>query len=417
MLDRHLLPVLKQALSRFPAVVLEGPRQVGKSTLVRAAAPGLPYVTLDDLTALSAARQDPQGFLKGLPRPVILDEVQRAPELLLSVKQAVDRDRKPGSFLLTGSTSARTRGKVRESLAGRAAVLRLWPMTLAELEGRPAWNPLEALAAAPDAAGLLRAFPERPAPGLPDRVLAGGLPEPSAGLPSEARAGWFEQYRRTYVERDVPELVRLEEVPAFLRLVSRAAEGSAQLLNLNRLAREVGVSAMTVRRWLWVLEASYLAERVEPFWTTGKMRLVRTPKLVFADSGLMGHLCGVRVWGEAARRGLEPALLETWVHAHLRAFAAAMPAPPEIRFFRAHYGPAVDYVLVWPGRQVPVALSPSATLEGKEAEGVRAFRELAGKAAPLGLVLYAGEKALPLGEGIAALPLGNFLGGGDVQGA
>jgi predicted AAA+ superfamily ATPase len=384
---------------------------VGKTTLVRAAAPGLPYVSLDDLTALSAARQDPQSFLKGLPRPLILDEVQRAPELLLAVKQAVDKDRKPGSFLLTGSTSVRTRSKVRESLAGRAAVLRLWPMTLPELEGRPAWNPLPLLETTQDVAALLSVFPVRGNEGLPEKVLAGGFPEPSATLPLEGRAAWFEQYRRTYVERDVPELVQVEEVPAFLRLVTRTAECSTQILNLNRLAREIGVSAMTVRRWLWVLEASYLAERVEPFWTPGRLRLVRTAKILFADSGLMAHLAGLRTWGEAGRRGLDAALLETWVHAHLRAFAAFAERAPEIRFFRAHYGPAVDFVLVWRGRQVPVSIRGSATLREEDAGGLRAFLALAKKESPFGILLYAGEQALPFGEGVAAVPLGSFLGG------
>ncbi len=411
MLNRHLLPILKKALDRFPAVVLEGPRQVGKTTLVRAAAPGLPYVSLDDLTALSAARQDPQSFLKGLPRPVILDEIQRVPELLLAVKQAVDKEKKPGSYLLTGSTSVRTRTKVRESLAGRAAVLRLWPMTLAELEGRPDWNPLGLLETAADVAEVLRGIPARGSGGLTERALAGGFPEPSASLPAEGRAAWFEQYRRTYVERDVPELVQVEEVPAFIRLVTRMAEASTQILNLNRVAREIGVSAMTVRRWLWVLEASYLSERVEPFWAPGKMRLVRTAKLLFADSGLMAHLAGLRGWGDAAKRGLDAALLETWVHAHLRAFAASAGNAPEVRFFRAHYGPAVDYVLVWRGRQVPVTVRGTASLKEEDAAGLKAFLKLAGKEAPFGLLLYAGDQALPFGEGVAAVPLGGFLGG------
>jgi predicted AAA+ superfamily ATPase len=411
-LSRHLEPRAKEMLDLFPVVVLEGSRQVGKSTLASQLSPDRKQISLDDLTVLAQARQDPQGFLRQLPRPVTIDEVQRVPELLLAIKEIVDKDRKPGSFLLTGSAHLSTLKKVRESLAGRVGLVRVRPLTAAELAGKADWNPLATLDACKEVADLLKAFPARsPFPNMGERILAGGFPEPAHQLKTQQRPLWFEQYRMSTMERDVPELVHVADVPAFLRFTMLCAATTAQFLNLTRIARDVGISVDTSRRWLGVLEATCLVERLTPYWKSTRSRLVRTPKLHVCDAGLAAHLMNLSDWKSAEARGADGHLLETWVHAQVRAFAAALPGHTEVHYFRVQQGPEVDLVLFRDGRLIPIEVKRTATLRPEDALGIRAFRTIAGQEAPFGIILYGGEQAVPCGEGIAAVPLVGFLEG------
>ncbi len=411
-LSRHLEPRVREMLNLFPVVVLEGCRQIGKSTLASTLFPDRRQISLDDLTVLAQARQDPQGFLRQLPRPVTLDEVQRVPELLLAIKEIVDKDRKPGSFLLTGSAHLSTLKKVRESLAGRVGLVRVRPLTTAELAGKADWNPLAKLDACQTAADVLKAFPARaPFLHLGERILAGGFPEPAHRLKAKQRSLWFEQYRMSTMERDIPELVHVADVPAFLRFTMLCAATTAQLLNLTRIARDVGASVDTMRRWLGVLEATCLVERLTPYWKSTRSRLVRTPKLHVCDAGLAAHLMNLSDWNSAESRGADGHLLETWVHAQVRAFAAALPGHTDVHFFRVQQGPEVDLVLSRDGRLIPIEVKRAATLRPEDASGIRAFQALCGKEAPFGILLYGGDQAVPCGEGIAAVPLASFLAG------
>ena len=408
-LSRLLEAPLRRCLDQFPAVVLEGARQVGKSTLAR----NLPhaYVSLDDVQSLAEARRDPDRFVRGLSVPVTIDEAQRVPDLMLAVKAAIDRDRRPGSFLLTGSANLSFLRKARESLAGRAALLRVFPMTASELAGDAAWNPLERLDACREAGEVLAAFRQGREFRIGEGVLAGGFPEPAHALPPAKRPGWFEAYRTLYVSRDVPELVRVEQMGDFLRLASLCAASTAQLVNLSRMARDVAVSVDTVRRWLNVLEATYLVERLQPYWRNTRSRLVRTPKLHVGDSGMAAHLLGVRDWADAGTRGVDGFLLETWVHQQLKAFAESPERQTGLYFFRSHGGPEVDLVMERGGRLIPVEVKRAATLRREDAAGLRAFLDLAGKDAPFGILLHGGGEAVSLGDRIVALPLRAFLAG------
>jgi len=410
-LARHLEPRVREMLDLFPVVVLEGSRQVGKSTLANTLFPDRKQISLDDLTVLAQARQDPQGFLRQLPRPVTLDEVQRVPELLLAIKEIVDKDRKPGSFLLTGSAHLSTFQKVRESLAGRVGLARVRPLTAAELAGKADWNPLAKLDDCKDVADALKAFPAGVFPHLGDRILAGGFPESAHRLKAKQRPLWFEQYRMSYMERDVPELVHVADVPAFLRFTMLCAATTAQLLNLTRIARDVGASVDTMRRWLGVLEATCLVERLTPYWKSSRSRLVRTPKLHICDAGLAAHLMGIGDWKSAQARGVDGLLQETWVHAQVRAFAAALSGHTDLHYFRVQQGPEVDLVLSRDGRLIPIEVKCAATLRPEDASGLKAFRALCGKESPFGILLYGGEQTVPFGDGITAVPLRGFLEG------
>ena len=307
MLHRNVTPELRDALADTPVVLLNGARQTGKSTLARALAPdafpGGPaaYVTLDDATALAAATDDPDGFVRGLDGPVILDEVQRAPELFRAVKAEVDRDRRPGRFLLTGSADVMLLPVASESLAGRMEVVTLWPLSQGEIEGRTE-RFVDAV--------FEDALP--PAPGSSGepvwtRLARGGYPEAAEREDARRRSRWFGSYVTTILQRDVRDLARIEGLSEMPRLLALVAARTATLLNVAELSRSSGLPASTLKRYLTLLQATFLVREL-PAWSTNRSkRLVKSPKLLVADSGLAAHLVGFEGGGVRARRTAGPA--------------------------------------------------------------------------------------------------------------
>jgi hypothetical protein len=406
---RFLLPALRRALSEFPVTTLVGLRQVGKTTLSREADPGRAFVTLDDLTALEAARRDPQGFLRDLPRPVTIDEIQRVPELLLAIKREVDRKRRSGDFLLTGSARIEMRRGVQETLAGRAALLRLRPMTWAEADGRPGWNAIDALLACRSAAEVVRRFGSDIAFDR-ERVLAGGLPIPLLSRRGAARGRWFDQYRTAYVERDVPPLLRVEEVSAFLRYLTLVASRTSQTSSFASLARDAGVSPDTGFRWFGVLDATFLADAIQPYWRNIGKRLVKSPKVHYGDTGLAARMLDVRGWKDAVRQNFAGALLETLVAQHTLAFSDSGRRPSKVFHFRSHGGAEVDLVVERGNRLLPIEVKSASTIQSADLRGLLGFLKDF-PAAPFGVVLYGGEEALPVARSVVAVPLPRFLSG------
>lgn len=393
---------------------VSGLRQAGKTTLVRRIDPGRAYFTLDDLSLLAAAREDPQGFIQSLPRPVTLDEVQRVPELLLAIKREVDVRRRAGAFLLTGSSQIPAGRGVKETLAGRVALLRLRPLTWAEAAGNAQSSLLDLLFRFRSASELSAAFAGRTASPLDSaKLMMGGLPVPFLGRKGVgARERWFEQYRATYIEQDVPPLVRIEEVPAFVRFLSLAAARTAQAANMAALAHDAGVSVDTGVRWSALMEMTFLADRIPPYWRNIAKRLVKSPKLHIGDAGLAGHLAGVRGWGDARRLNVAGRLLETLVAQHLLAFADAARVPTRIFHYRTQAGAEVDFVLERGTRLLPIEVKTASTVRTADTRGLGSFLETFGRAAPFGLVLYGGAEAVPLARGLVALPLSFVLEGG-----
>lgn len=407
---RSLEGVLARCLREFPVTAVIGLRQVGKSTLVARARGPRASVTLDDLGALAAARRDPEGFVAGLPRPVTIDEVQRAPELLLPIKRQVDRRPSPGQFLLTGSARIELRRGVSETLAGRAAFLRLRPMTWSEAAGRPLWNPVDRLFScrtAAQAAGLWGTGGAFDGP----RVLSGGLPVPLLRRRGGALGRWFEQYRLAYVMRDVPPLVQVDEVSAFVRFLALAAARTAQTTNTAALAHETGISADTGLRWGSVLEATFLADPVLPYWRNIGKRLVKSPKLHFGDAGLAAHMMGIRSWPDAVRQGTAGALAETLVAQHLLVHAETARTPTALFHYRTHAGAEVDFVLERGPRLLPVEVKLSATIRPSDVRGLESFLGDFRREAPFGVVLFTGLGPVPLSRAVVALPLSTFLEG------
>lgn len=413
MIERASQWVVERSLREFAVTTLVGLRQVGKTSLARTLS-NRTYLTLDDVAALEAARRDPAGFIAGLPRPVTIDEVQRAPELLLPIKAEIDRRRRNGEFLLTGSAQIELRRGTRETLAGRGSLLRLRPMTWAERARRPEWNAIDALFGCRTAAAVASLFSHH-APFDYTQVFAGGLPFPLLKLQGGARARWFEQYRASYVERDVPPLLQVEEVASFIRFLALAASRTAQTTNYAAIGHEAGISTNTALRWSGVLEATFLVDLLPPYFRNLGKRLVKAPKLHFGDVGLAGHFVGASSWKDATRTHVAGALLETLVAQHFLAFSDTARSPVKVFHYRTQAGAEADFVLARGPRLIPIEVKASATVRSGDTTGLRSFLKDHPESASFGVVLYTGDGSVPLGKDVVAIPLGAVLGGPPVS--
>ena len=397
-LPRFVLHSLRDRLRVMPAVVVTGARQTGKSTLVRQLAPAdRRYRSLDDLDVIDAARRDPDALVGG-DRPVTLDEVQRAPELLHAVKRAIDRRRRPGRFVLTGSANLLLMHRVSESLAGRASYLTLWPMTRREQRGLGRCGVWEALIEARDGdwLDLLAAAPDEPEDW---RALArrGGFPVPAVHLrDASERAVWFDGYVRTYLERDLQALSSIAALPDFRRLMQAAALRLGQLVNQTDLGRDVGLPQPTVRRYLNLLETSHLLAPVPAYAVNRTKRLIKSPKLYWADTGVALHLAG----------GAEPGgpHLENVVLQDLVAWRDARLDSADVFHWRTTIGEEVDFVIETGGRLLPIEIKSGGRLRLDDAAPLRAFRAEYGRAVRAGLLLHGGDTLEWLTPDVLAAP-------------
>lgn len=402
--DYPILPRILSApltsLSRsMPVVVVTGARQTGKSTLVRELGPAgeRSYLTLDRIEVLAQARDEPDQLVRRGER-VILDEVQRAPELLLAVKRAVDEKRRPGQFILTGSANLLLMRKVSESLAGRAAYLTLWPLTRRERlgHGRPGlWSELFDAAdeAWPDV--LLAADPIRE--DWRAAARRGGYPTPAYELDGEeSRRAWFGGYAQTYLERDLQELSAVGALIDFRRLMGAACLRLGQLVNQTELGRDVGLPQPTVHRYLNLLETSYQLVRLPPYAVNRTKRLIKTPKLYWTDTGLALFLAG-----EEVPRGPH---LENLVLGDLLAWRDSQIDAPTLLYWRTATGEEVDFVIEWRGRLLPIEVKAAATVRPADARHLRTFRREYADRSRAALLLYDGDEVFWLSEGVLAVP-------------
>ncbi len=395
MYPRLLSRRVSDALADTPVVFVHGARQAGKSTLVKGFA-GHRYLSLDDASVLAAAAVDPAGFLASLGGPAILDEVQRVPALALAMKAEVDRDRRPGRFLLTGSARLLAVPGIAEALAGRMELLALWPLAQAEIEGRE-----------PDLvdrlfAGELVAAPTAASADLWDRIFAGGFPEAVARRSPERRRRWFESYLATILQREVRDLSRIEDLAALPRLLALCAARTAQTVNVADLSRDAGIPQSTLRRYLAVLEGAFLLQFL-PAWSAnvGK-RFVRAPKLHLVDSGLAAHLLGIGAEPTGPARG---PLLESFVVNEVLRLRETSDTRPDAFHYRVHGGHEVDLILEdRAGRLVGIEVKSSATLGERDLAGLRSLRDAVPGRFAAGLILYGGTEAIPLGPRLQAAP-------------
>ena len=361
------------------------------------ARPGRRYLSLDDLDVVDLARRDPGALVRGTG-PITLDEVQREPELPGAVKREIDRHRRPGRFLLTGSANLLLMGRVSESLAGRASYLTLWPMTRREQKGLGRCGIWERLFEAPD-----NQWPEvvSESGNTEDdwRAIArrGGFPVPAVHLDTpEARAIWFDGYVQTYLERDLQALSSIAALPDFRRLMRAACLGLGRPVNQSRLGRDIGLKQPTVHRYLNLLETSYLLVRVPAYSVNRTKRLAKSPKLYWGDTGLAMHLAQ-----EEEPRG---AHLENLVLQDLLAWRDSRSVRAEVLHWRATTGEEVDFVIEADGRLLPIEVNATKRPRLADAAHLRAFRTEYGRAARSGLLLHEGKSLAWLTPEVLAAP-------------
>lgn len=396
---------MQESLLDTPAVLVNGPRQCGKTTLVKQFSGSMPYLTLDDPNLLAAALHDPLGFVRPLERAII-DEVQRAPQLLLALKLLIDEDRRPGRFLLTGSANLMTLPQIADSLAGRIALHTLLPLSQAELQGRP--NDFLSRAVTqnwPMAATAMPASQSR-AVDLVAHVLAGGYPEMRQRPSAPRRQAWARSYIQTLVERDVRDVAQIEHLSQVPRLLDVAALHTGQLFNASQIGAQLNLSTKTVDRYLGVLEKLFLVQRL-PAWSRNELsRLVKTPKLHFLDAGLQSTLVRLNPELLKSQRERWGTTLENWVHAELRKSLSLDTEGWQLAHYRDKDQVEVDFVLESVQRQViGIEVKASATVQAEDFKGLRRLQSVAGSDFVSGLLLYNGTRALPFGPGMWAVPL------------
>lgn len=404
MLARSLTPRLRESLGDAPVTLLVGPRQAGKSTLAQQLVEEMhldAYLTLDDGVTLAAAASDPDGFVAGLPRSVAIDEVQRAPALLPAIKASVDRDRRPGRFLLTGSANVLLLPRVSESLAGRLEAHTLWPFSQGEIDQREsaflerlfAGGSREPTAGADDPTSLL------------ERIVRGGFP-PAVERTGRRRDAWLGSYVETVVQREVRDIANVDRLALLPRLVGLLAARTAGLLNVAELARSAGIPLTTLQRYLVLLEHVFLLVRIPAWHANLGKRLVRSPKAHLVDSGVAAHALGVSADRLAQDPSLLGPLLESFVGMELVKQSSWAERSVRVHHFRTSAGREVDFVLEdRSGRVAAVEVKAGATVGPRDVAGLRLLADALGDRFVRGVVLYGGPAAVPFGERLAAWPI------------
>lgn len=403
--ERDLAPRLDALLAAMPVVVLSGARQSGKTTFLQhdRSLRSRRFVSLDDPALLESARREPDGLLEGA-EPITIDEAQKCPELFPALKRAVDRRRRNGQYLLSGSASFPLLRSVSESLAGRAIHVALEPFSQRELERKTTRAPFLV-------EWIQRGTPpnsERSQPVGEDRVIAGGFPSVALG-DARGHSIWFAGYEQTYLERDLRDLAQIADLGAFRRVLGLAALRSGQLVNESELARDAKVSSPTAGKYLDLLEVSCVAMRLPPFLSSKAARLVKSSKFYLCDSGLAAHLIGVDELTPRGGERFRGALFETWVAQNLRSILESHLPAAKLAFFNVQGRFEVDFVITHQRAHVAIEVKSSVSFDDADLKGLRRFADATRGVEAL-VLAYNGRESVRVDERTWAIPISKLLG-------
>jgi predicted AAA+ superfamily ATPase len=402
LIPRNIKTDILTAAQDTPVIMVNGARQTGKSTLMKGLFPtnSPAYVTLDDMHTLGSARSGPQAFIESLPERVILDEIQRVPELILPIKLSVDQNRKPGRFFITGSANVMSLPKVTESLAGRIEIHTLWPLSQGEIRGKRE--------------GFIDAlFTDEKLPSVKPATIAdiltlastGGYPDVQ-NRTIDRRSGWFESYISSLMERDVRDLSNIEQLTALPNLLELLASRSGALLNNSDLSRSLEVPLTTLKRYQSLLELLFLVVPVRPWFGNYGKRLIKVPKIYLNDTGLLCHLLGCDVQAISANSKLLGAVFENFIVMELIKQLTWSQKRAKLFHFRTANGQEVDFVLeAADGRIVGIECKAATTIKADTFKGLKALKELVGNKFHRGIVLYTGSNVLGFAEDMQAVPV------------
>lgn len=411
MIERHVTEAVLAALKSAPVVLLHGARQTGKSTLARWIAEHrhkATYFTLDDAALLSAATRDPDAFLRATSGPVVIDEVQLAPDLFRAIKIEVDHHRTRGRFLLTGSANVFLLPKLSESLAGRMQILTLWPFSEGELRGARE-DFVDRVFEAED-------FTRFPAPEVPrtrllERIITGGYPEVALDLAPDQRAAWFGSYITTILQRDVRQMADIAGLTELPRLLALLAAQSGGLLNMAALSRDAAMSQATIKRYLALLQATHLYQPLTAWAGNVRKRLIKAPKVYLNDTGLLAYLLGTDQESLDAHGAHVGTVLEAFVHQELRKQITWSRTQPALYYYRTAANREVDFVLQRRnGQLVGIEVKAAVKLKADDVKGLADLAVTAGKRFRAGVVLYQGSTIVPFGDRLWAVPVTAMFG-------
>lgn len=396
MLKRHIQTDVMTYLQHFPAIFITGARQVGKSTL--ALQLGIEhYVTLDDIATYQSAKADPKGFVLSLPKPVVIDEVQRVPDLFVALKEQIDLDRRAGQFVLTGSSNLQGFRDLSDSLAGRIGIVDLYGFNLSELYEHP-FNFIDHVFAP-------AAFPSTAPPlNLVEHLLKGGFPEVQSIAHSKTRMLWFSSYIRTYIERDLRDVGNIRNLDSFMRLYLSLALRSANLLNKTDLARDCQLDNKTLDSYLGILKNTYQIQLLKPWFNNAAKRLVKMPKVFMLDSGILCHLLKVSHADDLQHSVQRGAIYETFVLSELVKANTYAQQPVDLSFYRTNDGKEIDFILDNGKSLVLLEVKAAHSVTSADFKPISHFITQNPERVTQGIVLYAGERLLPFGT-TAGVPL------------
>jgi len=392
---------VQEALSDTRIVMVAGPRQSGKTTLAQqVAGDAMPFITLDDATIRAGALSDPIGFIRGKARAVI-DEVQRAPSLLLAIKASVDADPTAGRFLLTGSANLMTLPLVADSLAGRMEVIRLLPLAQCEIRGVPPKFLAQAFQGSVPPLGVPIVGPD-----LVEAVLAGGYPEALTRRLWRRRQDWYLDYVEAIVQRDVQDIAQIEKIRQMPQLLRVLAQYGGQLINYSAVGAPLGMNHVTTQKYVGIFESLFLTRTIPPWHSNTLKRLTKTPKLHFLDAGLLAAMRDVSPQHIEQDRSPFGAILETFVLTELLKMASWFGERLEFSYFRDQNQNEVDVVIEnRRGQIIGIEVRAAATVSRSDFHGMRRLAEVCGDRFVMGIVLYDHDQVVPFGDRMFAVPL------------